>query len=194
MMVMGMVVVKMISFVFCESQVQVEVPRSRTGRVGEWKEQPSFYGRGWDSSRISSSLSSSQSSSSSSSSSSSPSCLVGTAGAFSSKAHWGRWRGTGQGEICKDLQWVLLMYYKYLLVVRITEIREKWDDEDQKVNTKLMILQLDRKDNDEYRVKIKATRYYCSGEVHGPEGGHSSRPPVPSVTTHVIKVTKNLNY
>ena len=46
MMVMGMVVVKMISFVFCQSQVQVEVPRSRTGRVGEWKEQPSFYGRG----------------------------------------------------------------------------------------------------------------------------------------------------
>ena len=68
MMLMGMVVVKMISFVFCQSQVQVEVPRSRTGRVGEWKEQPSFYGRGWDSSRISSSLSSSQSSSSSSSS------------------------------------------------------------------------------------------------------------------------------
>ena len=57
-----------------------------------------------------------------------------------------------------------------------------------------MILQLDRKDNDEYRVKIKPTRYYCSGEVHGPEGGHSSGAPVPSVTTHVIKVTKNLNY
>ena len=75
---------------FCQSQVQVEVPRSRTGRVGEWKKQPSFYGRGWNSSEISSSLSSSQSSSSSS-----PSCLVGTARAFSSKAHWGRWRGTG---------------------------------------------------------------------------------------------------
>ena len=57
-----------------------------------------------------------------------------------------------------------------------------------------MILQLDRINNDGYRVKIKPIRYYCSGEVHGPEGGHSSRPPVPSVTTHVIKVTKNLNY
>ena len=80
-------------------------------------------------------------------------------------------------------------------MVRTTEIREKKkDNEDQKVNTQLTILQLDRIDNDEYRVKIKPTRYCDSGEVHGPEGGHSSRPPVPSVTTHVIKVTKNLNY
>ena len=33
---------------------------------------------------------------------------------------------------------------------------------------------------------------WWQGEVHGPEGcgGGSSRPPVPTVTTHVIKVTK----